>query len=216
MVIFPIIRYLATVQIRGYEWLCAYVRECVYVCTWYLYCVMSDKNVGRRTKQAWQTHGKQHRNYQFTCKGFPSLLSRGVNFAASGLPMRTHLCNVCHPDVFITCYSLNETKGELRIPAAILPWKEYNHFMCSFWLQSYLYGTTLGSISHTQAHDCRGASRVARPLHLALMKSGSSEVGIPKGTSTQDRNKWSDKAQCSIISLVWDSQKRTQAVSEQS
>ena len=32
--------------------LCAYVRVCVYVCIWNLYCVTSDKNVGRRTKQA--------------------------------------------------------------------------------------------------------------------------------------------------------------------
>lgn len=194
MVMLPIIRYLATVKIRGYEWLCLCVSVCVYVCRWYPDCVMSDNNVGRRKKQAWQTHGKKHRNHQFTRKGLPSLRSRGVNCVASGLPMRAHLCNVCHPDVFITCYSLNETKGELRILAAILPWKEYNHFMGSFWQQPCLYGTALGSITHTQALDCRGTSHVARPLQLALMKFGSSEVGIPKGTSTQGRNKWSLKA----------------------
>lgn len=90
------------------------------MCVRGIYIVMSDKNVGRRTKQAGDRLMESSTGTINLHVRDSLLLSRGVNFA-SGLPMRTRLCNVCHPDVFITCYSLNETKGELRIPAVILP-----------------------------------------------------------------------------------------------
>lgn len=73
--------------------------------------------------------------------------------------------------------------------------------MCRLWRRLPFRGNS-GIYVTWGASECGGGSPVAGALPLTPMEASGFEVGIPKGTASQGRNKWSnDTVLCRVIYL---------------